>query len=50
MKEATENKSDYLIRLCDQTGKGMKTLYGRLSNEQFVEINRILEATEQDWE
>jgi len=50
MKEATENRSDYLIRLCDQTGKHMKTLYGCLSEEQFKEINKILESTEEDWE
>ncbi|GCD10404.1 hypothetical protein [Clostridium tagluense] len=49
MKEATKNKNDYLIRLCDQTGKRMKTLYGSLSKEQFEDINKILESTEEDW-
>jgi len=49
MKEATENRNDYLIRLCDQTNKRMKTLYACLTKEQFEDINKILESSEEDW-
>jgi hypothetical protein len=44
------NSSNYLIRLCDQTGPNMKMSYGCLSEEQFKEINKILESTKDDWE
>lgn len=48
MKEA--NSSDYLIRICDQTGKEMKTLYACITKELVEIIVAKLEATEEDWD
>lgn len=50
MKECEENKNDYLLRVCDQTGKRMKTLYCSLSKEDFNKIMELLEVTEEDWD
>lgn len=49
MKECTGNSNNFLLRLCDQTGEHMKTLYASLDKEDFEKIIKILEVKEEDW-
>lgn len=48
MKEVYDN--NYLIRLCDQSGRHVKFLYANISKEQLDKIKEILESTEDDWD